>query len=149
MRVVCSGVVPVALPPEEAFALFTPSGERAWAAGWDPRFPHVPDDETCAGTVFETVHGTPTTWVVTACEPGRSIAYARVSHGDRAGTVTVELEPAADGTTIARVTYDLTALDATAAPALTEFEAGYDDFLAGWAGEIAEAVSGQPHHPLG
>ena len=35
-RVRLSGVVPVALPVHEAFALFTPSGERAWVEGWVP-----------------------------------------------------------------------------------------------------------------
>lgn len=139
MRVVCTGVVPVPLPPAEAFALFTPSGERAWAEGWDPRFPQPTDDETAPGTVFETAHGAATTWVVVARDPGRSIVYARVGHGDRAGTVAVELAPAADGTTLARVTYDLTALTASAEPALAAFEAGYDEFLRHWTAAIAAA----------
>jgi hypothetical protein len=29
-----SGTVEIALPPGQAFALFTPTGERAWAPGW-------------------------------------------------------------------------------------------------------------------
>jgi hypothetical protein len=38
-RVRLTGTIGVPLPPTEAFALFTPTGERAWAEGWDPRFP--------------------------------------------------------------------------------------------------------------
>jgi hypothetical protein len=38
-RVRLTGQIDVALPPPRAFTLFTPSGERAWAEGWDPGFP--------------------------------------------------------------------------------------------------------------
>ncbi|WP_188191849.1 hypothetical protein [Nonomuraea sp. SYSU D8015] len=34
-----TGRLPVALPPEEAFTLFTPRGEERWVAAWRPRFP--------------------------------------------------------------------------------------------------------------
>lgn len=33
-----SGAIRVPLPPQEAFILFIPSGERAWADDWDPQF---------------------------------------------------------------------------------------------------------------
>jgi hypothetical protein len=33
-----TGRISVGLPPAEAFLLFTPRGEQAWAHGWHPRF---------------------------------------------------------------------------------------------------------------
>jgi hypothetical protein len=139
-RVRVSGVVPVALPPHEAFGLFTASGERAWAHGWDPRFPVAVDDETEPGTVFEVARGGhASTWVVASCVPGASIAYARHVPGDHAGLITVECDAAPDGTTQARVTYDLTALSEEGAMDLETFAAGYDAFMAHWRDAIAAA----------
>jgi hypothetical protein len=54
----------VALPPEQAVALFTPEGERRWADGWDP---HYPEPHRCEGpgAVFTTGHGGhQTTWIM-------------------------------------------------------------------------------------
>ena len=34
-----TGRIQVALPPGEAFRLFTPRGEEEWVHGWQPRFP--------------------------------------------------------------------------------------------------------------
>jgi hypothetical protein len=70
-RVHVSGTIQIPLPPSEAFAFFTPTGERAWAEGWNPRLPAVVGDETKPGTVFQTDHGGhQTTWIVVRREPG-------------------------------------------------------------------------------
>lgn len=136
------GRVRVPLPPDEAFALFTPRGEERWVRGWRPRFPvdaATDADGTEPGTVFETVHdGETTTWVVLAREPGRHISYARVTPGRRAGTVTVDIGD--DGA--AEVTYDLTALTEEAARDLDEFAAGYPGFLRAWEDAIAAHLAG-------
>ena len=141
-RVTLSGVVHVPLPPEEAFELFTPSGERAWAEGWDPRFPVEADQETAPGTVFETHHGgRHSTWIVAARHPGRRITYARVTDGEQAGTVRVECRSGATAGTDALVTYTLTALRDEARPDLARFAAGYDEFLAHWERAIARHLA--------
>ncbi len=137
----------VRLPPgyEPALFLFTPSGEKLWAEGWDPRFPAPADDDTEPGTVFETVHGEQrTTWVVCAREPGRSVRYARLTHGRDAGTVTVTLsgEPDDGDSQLATVDYDLTALSEEAAAGLARFAAGYPQFLRHWEEAIASATRG-------
>ena len=75
-RVRVTGTVEIALPLEQAFLLFTPTGERAWAHGWDPIFPSPSADETEPGTVFRTIHGAEESlWTVVRCEFGQSIAY--------------------------------------------------------------------------
>jgi hypothetical protein len=38
-RRTATGTFTLAIPPHEAFRLFTPTGERVWAHGWDPHFP--------------------------------------------------------------------------------------------------------------
>lgn len=132
-----TGRLHVALPPPEAFRLFTPLGEQDWAAGWAPRFPAPVPDDSAPGTVFQTAaHGTVTTWVVLDRQWGRRISYARVTPDDRAGTVTVALDAAAAGST-AQVTYQLTALTIQARAALAEFAAGYPAFLRSWEEAIA------------
>lgn len=78
-RVRLRGTVAVQVPPAEAIELFTPSGERRWAEGWDPSFPAPVADETEPGTVFETdAHGS-LTWVVVDRENGRRMRYAVVA----------------------------------------------------------------------
>jgi hypothetical protein len=140
-RVRCSGTV--RLPPGIAvpLSLFTPEGERAWAAGWDPSYPAqaAARDDSEPGTVFQTRHGPHAgTWVVTGREPGRSIRYARVIADQDAGTVTVTLDRRSDSASEHRVTvsYDLTALSEPGAAHLAQFAAGYPQFLAHWEQEI-------------
>lgn len=133
-----SGELHVAQPPAEAFVLFTPRGEIAWAPGWEPRFALPTDDDTAPGTVFETgAHGEHTIWVVLHRDPGRSISYARVTPGSRAGTVHVSLRPDDGGGSAVTVTYALTALTADAAAELDEFAAGYTEYLRSWEDLIA------------
>jgi len=134
-----TGTVRVALPPAEAFRLFTPYGERDWAEGWEPRFPEQVTDDTAPGTVFQTLaHGVTTTWVVLHREPGRSVSYARVREGVHAGTVGVALAPSESGGSDVTVTYDLTPLTAEAEAELAAFAAGYPAFMRSWEDAIAD-----------
>lgn len=132
-----TGAFTLNLVPEKAFHLFTPRGERAWAAGWEPLFPVPTEDDSAPGTVFETnAHGVRTTWVVVDSVPPGRIRYAQLRPDERAGTVEVELAER-DGGTEVTVTYHLTPLTDAAAPELEHFAAGYPAFLAGWPAAIA------------
>lgn len=137
-----SGLVRVPASAATPLTLFTPRGERAWAEGWDPRFPAPSDDDSEPGTVFETAHGEQAvTWVVCAREPGRSIRYARIIPGQDAGTVTVTLgRQAGWAGPVATVSYDLTALSEEAASRLARFAAGFPQFLRHWEQAIAAAA---------
>ncbi|MEU7739880.1 SRPBCC family protein [Nonomuraea sp. NPDC049158] len=133
-----SGQLAVAMPPAEAFRLFTPRGEEEWVAGWLPRFPVPTDDDSEPGTVFETdAHGERTTWVVLGRERGRHVSYARVTPGSRAGTVRVAVGAGHGGGSAVRVTYELTALSPAGERELREFADGYPAFLASWERDIA------------
>jgi hypothetical protein len=136
-RVRCTGTV--RLPPGLAapLSLFTPEGERAWAAGWDPSYPAPAEDDSEPGTVFQTRHGAdPGTWIVASRDPGRSVRYARVIAGQDAGTVSVTL----DSETEVTVSYDLTALSDSGAAHLTQFAADYPKFLQHWEQAISAAL---------
>ena len=132
-----TGRIQVALPPGEAFRLFTPRGEQDWAHGWEPRFPAPAVDDTEPGTVFETsAHGQRTIWLVTGREAGKRICYARVTPGDRAGTVTVTVSSVGQHSEV-EVTYELTALTSLAGHKLAEFADGYPAYLQSWEDAIA------------
>jgi hypothetical protein len=137
-----TGRIRVARPPREAFGLFTPRGEQAWADGWQPRFPAPAADDTEPGTVFVTgAHGHRTVWVVTGRETGRWISYARVTPGDRAGTVTITVHPAGQHSEV-EVSYQLTALSEAAGDGLRDFAEGYAGYLRSWQDAIARCLMG-------
>ena len=132
-----TGRIQVALPPAQAFRLFTPRGEQDWVHGWHPRFPARAPDDTEPGTVFETsAHGQHIIWIVTDRQPGARISYARVTPGDRAGTVTVAIRPDGPHSEV-EVTYQLTALTEPADRELREFADGYPAYLQSWQDAIS------------
>ncbi|MFJ8210320.1 SRPBCC family protein [Streptomyces sp. NPDC096033] len=140
-RRVLSAALTVPLPPEAAFRLFTARGERDWVPGWDPVFPVETPDDTAPGTVWLTSSPEEeTTWLVTSRDFPRSVSYARITPGVRAGTVTVALAATATGSEVT-VTYDMTPLTPAAAKALDEFAADYPSFIHSWAGLIAAHLS--------
>jgi len=126
-------------PQTAAVLLFTPEGERAWSAGWDPAYPDEGRKDV-PGTVFTTSHGDQiTTWVMVE-RSDSCVRYARVTHGFTAGTITVETVSCESARTRLSITYDLTALNEEGAKWLGEFARGFDDYIAHWEAAIA-AVS--------
>ncbi|SNR28362.1 SRPBCC family protein [Actinomadura mexicana] len=142
-----TGRLTVALPPDEAFHLFTAQGERRWVPHWEPSFPAPAADDTEPGTVFQTLdRDQTTTWIVVEATPGRRILYARVTPGVSAGTVSVVLDEAGDQSNVT-VTYELTALSSGGAAHLRRFADGYPAFLAGWQDAIAETLHDDAQGP--
>lgn len=143
-RVHLEGTVAVNLPPQEAFELFTPTGERRWATGWDPTFVVSEPDETAPGAVFLTRHGNgkATTWIVAACDRPRSIAYCNFTDLDRASLIRVSCEASPDGTTTAHVSYDVNALSDEGEQVLQEFATHFEHYMAHWQEAIAACVGG-------
>ena len=132
-----TGSIRVGLPPDEAFRLFTPRGEQDWVTGWQPRFPAPAPDDTEPGTVFETdAHGQRTIWLVLDRQWGKRISYARVTPGDRAGTVTITINPAGSHSEV-EVTYQLTALTGPARHKVREFADAYPAYLQSWQDAIS------------
>ena len=140
-RVVRTHHFELPMAPGEAFDLFTPEGERAWAKGWEPRYLHPRDGRATAGMVFTTGHGgEETLWTMTRHEPETGIAeYLRVTPGSRMGTVRVQCSEAAAGTQVT-VTYALTALTPEGNATLQALDASaYEAFIESWGSSIRES----------
>ena len=120
--------------------LFTPSGERTWAHGWDPRFLGPVTDETEPGTVFRTLHGErESIWIVVRCASVGLIEYSVVTPEECCGLVTVSCEPSGSGTK-ATVSYDLTSLGIESNARLNRFAANFPAFLSHWEISIATSI---------
>jgi uncharacterized protein YndB with AHSA1/START domain len=136
-RVSLTGAIEVERPPDRAFCLFGPSGERAATEGWVPVFPGAPAEGTPSGTVFTATHGDRhTTCVVVRHEPPHTIAYSVVTDGQWAGLITLTLRPAPGGSAVT-VSYALTALVPEANAGLLRFAAGYRRYLDSWQESLA------------
>lgn len=138
-RAVRSHSFTLARPAREAFGLFTPEGERAWAQGWDPAYLHPRDGRTETGMVFVTRHGgEETIWTMTRHEPAAGLVeYVRTTPGSRSGTVLVQCAPLGPGATRVTVIYALTALSEAGNKVLRELdEKAYREFIDGWKSAI-------------
>lgn len=128
-------------PPEQAFPLFEPVGEKLWAAGWDPEFLHPADGAAREGAVFLTrAAGEPATvWMIARHAPEAGhVAYARITPGIRAVRVDVRCRPDGPGATLAAVTYEYTALSEAPDPYLDGLdEARYREGIEAWGRAIA------------
>ena len=108
-------------PLAQVFALFTPEGERAWAAAWNPEMLSGREER---GSAFRTHShdGRDTTWIVIDYRPedGR-VSYARLARDSNIGLVDVVCSAAAAGGTDVRVRYTLTGVSAQGQKFVREF----------------------------
>jgi hypothetical protein len=113
----------VQAPMAEAFPLFGPEGERAWAGpDWDPQFVYPMPAKDVEGAVFHVHHGHHSaTWVNTAfdAQAGHA-AYAYVIDGKLATRIDVQLTPVDAAMTRVRVMYERTALSPSVNPDIAE-----------------------------
>ena len=137
------GVVPMALPFEEAFALFNAVGERRWVAGWDPRFLHPALPRAGERVVFQTTGtGTGTaTWVQTAHEPSAGAAsFVYVVPDHRVAMVDVAVARDGEGRSCASVRYRMTSLSSDADDFVRAFGEAFEDNMAHWAEAIQRHI---------
>ncbi|HSM08063.1 MAG TPA: SRPBCC family protein [Gemmatimonadota bacterium] len=136
----------VPVEPAEALPLFTPEGERAWVAGWDPEPVHAPGGSLSReGAVFRTTHGgEETVWLVQRVDASQGAAdYVRITPGNRLGTVHVRCTDDGEGGSNVEVGYRLTALSPAGEEALDAitpeaFEADIRGWQAAIEGLLAE-----------
>lgn len=143
-RIDCRGEVAVALPPDEAFPLFTARGELLWVPGWQPEFIHPPSGELELDQVWLTRSGDEVThWLVVALDPQRRrVEYGRITPGSRLGRVIVEVGTAPGGS-VAKVRYVMTGLTPAGNGVLEELEKGYGAMMRTWAELLAAHLSRQ------
>jgi hypothetical protein len=130
-----------------AFPLFTPIGERAWAAGWDPELLSGREDR---GSVFRTrAGGTETLWIVSDYRPDEGrISYARLKQGSNFGLVDVQCRNAGAGSEIT-VRYTLTGVSPEGEAFVRDFLAAerYDAFIREWHDAIRATLSSPAEPP--
>jgi len=134
-RVTVSQTITLAAEPGVVFPLFTPLGEKAWAAGWEPRPLFPADGAAQVGAVFTTNHPPQgeSIWTMTAYDPASlHLAYLRVTPGVQVALIAVQCEDLHDGTTRATITYTFTALSAAGNEKLAQVAAHHQHDLASW-----------------
>jgi hypothetical protein len=123
-------------PPDRAFLLFTPLGERQWAAGWEPIPIYPASGQAEPGAVFSTRHGDgpPTIWTVTIFDPHtRRVSYVRVAPDSL--HVAIDVDCVADGpiATRATVTYTYTGLSERGNESIDAMtEEAYREYISSW-----------------
>ena len=134
----------VPLPLADAFQLFTPEGERAWAEGWDPIYLQPVDGRATRGMVFTTAHGgEDTIWMMVRHEPAQGLVeYVRCTPGSRMGRVLVQCSALDARRTRVNVMYALTGLTESGNELIRGLdEAHYREFIGSWEKSIAGAIS--------
>ena len=138
-----AGVVAVALPFAEAVPLFTPEGERPWAAGWEPHYVHPVGIGAGEGLVFQTTNegmGT-ATWVQTRYEPAAGLAsYVYVIPEHHAAMVDVRVTPDGEIRSRASVRYRMTSLSSDADEFVRAFGDAYEQEMLDWTEAIQRHV---------
>jgi len=142
-----SATIRIQAPPERAFEMFTPLGERAWAEGWDPEFLHPPDGAAGEGSVFITrAGGRETIWTTIGHDPPVHAAYSRVTPGLHAVIVDVRLRRAEDGTLV-DVSYAFTALTRDGNDAVAEMVEGFAGWMEEWETSINRVLAANDAEP--
>lgn len=131
-------------PVAEAFAFFTPEGERSWAGKWDPAYHHPADGTMQPGLVFTTGEGEEhTIWTVLRHEPEFGLVeYMRTTPGSRTGTVLVQCSPLGDARTRVMVAYSLTALSESGNLVLRGLtDLAFREYIESWEAAIAQVLA--------
>lgn len=138
------GSFTLALSTVQAFPLFSPEGERAWADGWEPEVLHPQGGDWSVGQVFRTQDGgREVVWVVTDLnhESG-SVTYHRVEGRDLVARVSVRCEQEGEAETRVSVSYaDFSLSDAGDDEITGMSEAAYADKMRNWKQQIEARVT--------
>ena len=116
-RSVQHGEFDLAVSAKQAFPLFSPEGERPWAAGWDPK-PVFPAEEKVRwqrNAVFTTDHNNEhlTWWIIDVDQTARTADYLNIGNG-RIARITVRVQSVDENRCRVEVTYIISAMEASA-----------------------------------
>ena len=107
-----SAIIHLHGPIAKVFPLFEPTGERAWAPGWEPQVVYPPSGDARNGTVFLTYDGhgkNETYWTIVEYDAQRHrITYINVIPNYQVRRITVECRETAADQTDATVSYGYT-----------------------------------------
>ena len=146
-HIVRSGSFSLAIPPQRAFAFFTPEGERAWIPDWTPEYLHPSDGTLGPGLVFRTrAGGEPTLWLVSRYDAQALEAeYVRIVPESRIGTVVVRCRGAGGEGTQVEVTYAFTGLSNAGNDVLAALtEEAYARVMSDWQKRVTAVLLASP-----
>ncbi len=125
------------------FPMFTPEGEKAWAAGWNPEYVAPADGKTTPGMVFRTQHSGPKTWVMTTFDPQQHRAEYVNFGPDLVVQVKVTCRSDAEGT-VADVTYVHTGLNESGNKLVDDYtQERHEKQMLHWQQAIDEVLGGK------
>ncbi len=123
-----------------AFPLFTPEGEKAWAAGWSPEYVFPADGKTTQGMVFRTQHSGPKTWLMTLYDP----EHHRAEYANFSADLVIQISVycSSEGkSTVVEVSYVHTALTENGNKLVDEYtQERHDQQMQHWKQFIDEAL---------
>jgi hypothetical protein len=136
-----SGSLHIDASIDMVFPMFTPEGEKAWAAGWNPEYVFPADGKTTQGMVFRTQHSGPKTWVMTLYDPQQHRAEYVNFGPDLVVQVLVNCRSEGGGT-LAAVTYVHTGLTEKGNKTVDDFTSErMEKQMLHWKQAIGEAIS--------
>jgi len=138
------GKLTVGAPPEAAFPLFSPEGERLWVPGWNPEILHPPEGRWEQGQIFRTREETgEAVWVISRLDPAAHEAeYHRVEPGRYVAHIEVACRPASGGSTEVSVAYTFVGLSERGNGDIAAMtQADYESKMQRWAAWIREHLS--------
>ena len=124
--------------PERIFPLFTPEGEKRWAAGWDFELVYPLSNEAEENLIFTTAshdHAqSRAIWIISRYEPTEFfVEYQRIEPGEKIGRIRVKCQAGEHERTLVSVQYVYTALSETGNKFIDGFSAHeYIRFVGHW-----------------
>jgi hypothetical protein len=125
---------------DNVFPLFEPDAERKWVDGWDPTVVFPMDGTIGEGLVFTTEKdGETAIWTMIHYDAiNYRVEYNKVEPGHVVIHVCVDCVATDDATTMATISYAITALSTSGETRVKEFTAEY---YVAWIGNWQEAIN--------
>jgi hypothetical protein len=133
---------------DAAFPLFGPVRESEWASDWSPVWIYPANPlQSADGAVFTTSgHAGVSTWVMTIYDmAGRTVEYVNFIPGQRVTQVSITVRPDTAATSIARVSYRVTALSEEGSAFVAHFAKEFSGEGPHWEKAINDGISKNKH----
>jgi hypothetical protein len=128
---------------DTAFPLFGPVRESEWAPDWSPVWIYPPDPrQTADGAVFTiSRHSGSSTWVMTVYDTDRrTVEYVNFLPGNRITEISITVRPETPATSIARVSYRVTALSQSGSAFVAHFAKNFPAEGPHWEKAINDSI---------
>lgn len=128
---------------DAAFPLFGPLRESEWAPDWSPVWIYPPDPrQTADGAVFTISHHSGfSTWVMTVYDTDRhAVEYVNFLPGNRITEISITVRPETPATSIARVSYRVTALSQSGSAFVAHFAKNFPAEAPHWEKAINDSI---------